>query len=184
MPAAPHPHRWPAYKRIPAFLPVPVRARDGGWTPATQGEFVGMLAETGSVRAAAAWVGMSREGAYRLRRRAGAEGFALAWDVALGHNAARPKVTADALSRAAFGGLVRVTMRRGRYVGTVLSPCESSLIRLLARFDRLIGGGDGDRFAPAGTPAQFPRSASTARVTPPARPPARNGVAGGALGVR
>ena len=155
MPAAPRPHRWPAYKRIPAFLPAPVRAREDGWSPAVQGAFVGWLAETGSVREAAARVGKSREGAYRLRRRAGAEGFAAAWDAALGHDAPARKVTPDDLSRAAFEGLVRVTMRRGRYVGTVLSPCNASLIRLLARFDRLIGAGGSGPFTACSGGAVF-----------------------------
>ena len=37
---------WPAYKRIPDFVPVPLRARHDGWTPVKQGEFVGWLAQT------------------------------------------------------------------------------------------------------------------------------------------
>src|SRR5687768_738078 len=69
--------------RLPAFHPVPIRTRSDGWTPVRQAEFIGMLAETGSVSAAAEFVGMARETAYRLRRKPGAEEFAHAWDVAL-----------------------------------------------------------------------------------------------------
>ena len=39
--------RWPAYARVPPFLPVPVRARADGWTVERQGRFIGLLAETG-----------------------------------------------------------------------------------------------------------------------------------------
>jgi len=49
-----------------------------------QAEFIGHLAATRSVAAAARGVSMARETAYRLRARPGAQGFAAAWDVALG----------------------------------------------------------------------------------------------------
>lgn len=69
---------------IPAFHPVPVASRQDGWTHARQAAFIGYLAETRSVLAAARRVGMGRENAYRLRKRPGAAGFAAAWDAALG----------------------------------------------------------------------------------------------------
>ena len=47
------PARWPAYARVPPFLPVPVRARADGWTLERQGRFIGYLAETGCVAEAA-----------------------------------------------------------------------------------------------------------------------------------
>src|SRR5687768_5243887 len=78
----PEPTR-PPPPRMPAFHPVPVRTRTDGWTPLRQAEFIGMLAETGSVSAAAAFAGMARETAYRLRRRPEAAEFAQAWDAAL-----------------------------------------------------------------------------------------------------
>ena len=46
--------------RIPAFVPVPTRARHDGWNAARQAGFIGALAETGSVAAPAARVGMRR----------------------------------------------------------------------------------------------------------------------------
>ena len=45
---------WPAYRRLPPFVPVPVRARRDGWDAQRQGRFIGWLAQTGSVSEAAA----------------------------------------------------------------------------------------------------------------------------------
>jgi hypothetical protein len=75
---------------VPAFTPVPVRARHDGWTEERQRTFIRVLAETRCVGAAALAAGISRESAYRLRRRKGAESFAEAWDSIL---AARPRGT-------------------------------------------------------------------------------------------
>jgi hypothetical protein len=142
------PSRWPAYLRLPDFAPVPTRGRADGWTPVRQGDFIGFLAETGSVAEAARQVGCSRESAYRLRRRHGAEGFAAAWDAALTAREAdhaaqiQParKFTPDELAARALGMTLQVRMRRGRYVGTVHKSNDIMLLRHLARFDRLAGG--------------------------------------------
>ena len=137
--------------RIPAFHPVPTRARADGWTPVRQAEFVGMLAQTGSVSAAAAFVGMSRESAYRLRRRAGAEEFARAWDTALDITFARRtgvwpsrpgtrlprKVTGPPCWKQGVEGLWRPVLRRGTYVGSVHKPDNSALLGYLAQLDRV-----------------------------------------------
>ena len=56
------------------------KPRFDGWTPTRQLAFLDTLARTRSVSAAARSVGMSREGAYRLRRRADGGLFAAAWD--------------------------------------------------------------------------------------------------------
>jgi hypothetical protein len=130
---------WPAYKRIPDFVPVPLRERCDGWTAVKQGEFVGCLAQTGSVAQAADWVGCSRASAYALRRRAGAEGFAAAWAVAASGgllDLAPRKLTRGEVARAAQAGVVRVIMRRGRYVGTRVVSQVSALLRHLAQLDR------------------------------------------------
>ena len=58
--------------------------RRDGWTADRQLGFLDILARTNSVSAAAAAVGMSRESAYRLRRRDPAGLFAAAWDRAVG----------------------------------------------------------------------------------------------------
>lgn len=52
-----------------------------------QAEFIGYLAESQSVADAARRVGMTRESAYRLRRREWAGGFNAAWDAAKGLDA-------------------------------------------------------------------------------------------------
>ena len=69
-------HIPPPRRKVPAFVPVPLRARADGWTPLRQAEFLGYLAETRSVAEAARRVNMARETAYRLRDRPGAESFA------------------------------------------------------------------------------------------------------------
>lgn len=81
-----------ASPRVPTFTPVPVRTRCDGWTVERQLAFIGALAETLCVGAAARAAGMSREGAHRLRRRKQAGSFAAAWDSIL---AARPRGTSS-----------------------------------------------------------------------------------------
>ena len=48
-PDSPHARRAYRRLRVPAFYPVPTRSRRGGWTVGQQADFLGMLAETGSV---------------------------------------------------------------------------------------------------------------------------------------
>jgi hypothetical protein len=126
------PHR--RLPRVPAFYPVPVRPRRNGWTPERQANFLGHLAETGSVSIACARVGMSRNCAYKLRHKHHAESFAAAWDAALGTPVR--KVTIEDLPFLAYNGLIRPRFRAGRYIGFQQKPDNSALLRLLARFDR------------------------------------------------
>jgi hypothetical protein len=108
-------------RRLPAFVPVPLRCRKDGWTPRKQATFLGFLAETGSVAQAALRVGMARETAYRLRRRAGAESFAAAWDaivIGLTTGSAKTpkrKVTHLELVERAYHGTLRPVIYRGRF---------------------------------------------------------------------
>jgi len=141
--------------RLPSFAPVPAKRRADGWTPVRQAEFIGMLAETGSVSAAAEFVGMARETAYRLRRKPGAEEFAHAWDIAMrlagarrpGGPGVRPqmrygltegaaKVTPPDLWQRIVDGRWRPIVRRGKYVGSVQKPDDSALLSYLAQIDR------------------------------------------------
>jgi hypothetical protein len=141
--------------RLPAFAPVPTKRRADGWTPVRQAEFIGVLAETGSVSAAARFVGMARETAYRLRRKPGAEEFAHAWDIAMQLSGARrpgepgvlpqvrygptpgsAKVTPPDLWRRIVDGRWRPVVRRGKYVGSVHKPDNSALLSNLAQIDR------------------------------------------------
>ena len=126
--------------RVPPFYPVPTRTRRDGWTVQRQADFLGMLAETGSVMGACEAVGMSRKSAYALRARPGAESFAAAWDAALG--APVRKVTPPGLDFLAYEGLVRLVLFRGRYRSWWQKPDDSALLRLVRRLDRSAGQGD------------------------------------------
>lgn len=75
---------------LPAFEPVPVNPRRDGWTPERQRAFIGALAESGYVSHAAQAVQMTKESAYWLRRRPGAESFAAAWRAALSGGGTAP----------------------------------------------------------------------------------------------
>jgi hypothetical protein len=151
-----HPPRT-ARPRLPAFAPVPTKRRADGWTPVRQAEFIGVLAETGSVSAAARFVGMARETAYRLRRKPGAEEFARAWDIAMQISGARrpgepgvlppvrygvehgsAKVTPPDLWRRIVDGRWRPVVRRGQYVGSVQKADNPALLSYLAQLDRAL----------------------------------------------
>ncbi len=125
--------------RIPAFTPVPLRARKDGWTPVRQAEFLGLLAQTRCVSKAAAMVGMSRDSAYQLRRKPGAEEFVAAWDAILGVPESRqPKITLETLFQRIRQGRYQPILRGGRYAGTIRKPDNHALLALLGRLDRLV----------------------------------------------
>jgi hypothetical protein len=118
-------------RRVPKFAPVPLRHRKDGWTPMRQADFLGRLAETGSVTAAARHVGMTRESAYRLRDKPGADSFAAAWDAILAEpRGDARKSTHELLWHRAFSGTLKPVMRRGRHVATLASPDNDALLRL------------------------------------------------------
>lgn len=96
------------------FQPVARKYRHDGWTPERQRAFIAALADTGSVSRAAAMVNMSPEGAYYLRRQAGAESFRRAWEAALDFGVQRLRDLA--FERAIEGELVPV-MSFGKLVG-------------------------------------------------------------------
>ena len=127
----------PPRRKVPAFVPVPLRTRADGWTPLRQAEFLGWLAETRSVAEAARRVNMARETAYRLRRKPGAESFAAAWDAAMGLSEGRTlplsKATGYELWHRAFHGLFKPVMRGGRYAGTLRKSDTSALLRVVAK---------------------------------------------------
>lgn len=97
-----------------AFAPVPRKHRFDGWTADRQRAFIAALAETGSVKAAAARINMSTEGAYYLRRQPGADAFRAAWEAALATGVQR--LTDIALDRAIEGVPVPV-FHKGEQVG-------------------------------------------------------------------
>lgn len=87
--------------------------RHDGWTIDRQRQFCETLAECGNVELAASVTGMSRESAYRLRRRAAGRAFALAWDAAL--LLARQRMIDDVIEMA-FAGSVERHYRDGKLV--------------------------------------------------------------------
>lgn len=129
IPAAPVPDR--------EFTPASVRNRADGWTPEKQRAFIACLADTGSVQHAAIRVGMSRESAYRLRRRHDAADFAVAWDAAL--SAATRCLTESCFHRAIHGVGVPV-FYKGEIVGEKRTYSERLAMFLLRYHDPLTYG--------------------------------------------
>ena len=86
---------------VRTFNPAVPRQRHDGWTPARQQAFVAALAESGCVADACRRIGVSRESAYKLRRRYDATDFRLSWDAALDY--AVQQLSDSALSRAIHG---------------------------------------------------------------------------------
>ena len=127
-PDSPSPRR-----RVPAFTPVPLRYRADGWTPMRQADFLGHLAETWCVARAAAHVGKSRESAYRLRAKPGADSFAAAWDAILAEPRRVRMSTPELLWHRLFYGTLKPVMRDGRHVATLVSPDNDAVMRLYRR---------------------------------------------------
>lgn len=118
----------PPHLTLPPLAPT--RHRDDGWTPERQRGFLEALASSGSVSAAARSVGMSRETAYELRRRADARGFAQAWDAA--RVLAGEHLLDLAWDRAAMGEL-RQIYYRGELVGETRHYDNRLLLGLIAQ---------------------------------------------------
>ena len=125
-----------------AFAPyLHTHPRRNSITPELQRKFVATLAATGIVTQAARSIGKSMEALYKLRHRPGAEGFAAAWDAALG----KPHVPVD-LSSAKSTGLLacyrleqgrwKVVMSGGKFVATRCIPDNDALLQHVAQFDR------------------------------------------------
>jgi hypothetical protein len=96
---------------VPDFIPVPMaRHRHDGWGAERQRAFLMALSATGSVEAAAQIVRMSRESAYQLRAREGAESFAAAWDLAVGVGRAR---IFDYMMDRTLNGVTTIRIKRG-----------------------------------------------------------------------
>ena len=135
-PAA-HPDDLPAFLR---FAPVPVKARRDGWTPELQFRFILALARGASVDEAARRVGRTRQTAYALRRRAGAEEFAAAWDAAVAF-AGEARGAAAGLPLGAGGSAIETLLvprfYRGRLIGFVQREDLRGAMARLRRLDRL-----------------------------------------------
>ena len=125
---------------VPAFTPVPLRARADGWTPVRQRGFMAALARCGCVDAAARHVGMARETAYRLRRRRGAQSFVAAWDAIMAEardRNYRSDRSFETLWLSALYGRYTPITRNGVEVAVKHSPDNAALLRL---YDRAMRG--------------------------------------------
>lgn len=180
---------------LPAFTPAAPRARRDGWTAERQRAFIAALGELRSPTRAAAMVGMTREGAYALRRRPDAAGFAAAWDEAIsrpspesGKPSAYRRGVEGVVVPYFYGGLQRGEYRR--YDDRALCNLLCRAIRASARRSprsaepKLGATGTNLREVPArfsnacGAPARKPASLVPAPTSPPrhrlpAGPPAR-----------
>ena len=105
--------REPKQPLIP-FEPVPVRARNDGWTVEKQYAFIEALAETGIVEEACRRVGMSRTSADNLRRRPCGGPFRRAWQAAVDYALYRLEEDAHRRGRE---GVVRTIFHKGEQVG-------------------------------------------------------------------
>lgn len=149
------------------FAPAPVRGRRDGWDAARQRQFVVQLARGCSAREAAASVGRSRQTAYALRRRAGADGFVRAWDEATAF-AERRRAMPMLPARRLVEGMDRLLVPRfyrGRLIGFVERADVRGAMRTLGQLDRMIDrkADKADAMAvPASQARQFPKSPSGA----------------------
>ena len=105
--------------------------RHDGWTAERRTRFLDHLANDGSITAACARVGMSREAAYRLRRREAL--FARTWDAALVHARA---ASAEVLANRAIDGVEEPIWYRGELVGTRRKYDSRLLLAHMARLDK------------------------------------------------
>jgi hypothetical protein len=127
-----------------AFTAVPIRARRDGWTAERQRRFVDLLVAGCGPSEAAAAVKMSKQSAFVLRDRPGAESFAAAWDAAVDFARGRRFAAhpASLASRDRDGVLVP-RFYRGRLVAVERRRTSGGMMRLLAQLDRWAGKRNG-----------------------------------------
>jgi hypothetical protein len=114
------------------FTTTELTPRHDGWSAERKLRFLDRLAACGNVRTACARVGLSREAAYRLRRRDAL--FARGWDAAL--MLARPS-SAEVLADKATEGIEEEVWYRGEMVGTRRRFDARLLLAHIARLDRM-----------------------------------------------
>ena len=95
-------------------MPQPRKIRRDGWTPQRQLRFLDALAATRSTAQAAAFAGMSREGAYRLRNRREGALFGLLWNNILAPATNETKVHTEAPTDGQLARLLGRHFRRER----------------------------------------------------------------------
>lgn len=122
------------------FTPVPIRARKDGWTAAAQRHFILLLSQGAGPGEAARRLGRSKQGAYALRGRADAQGFANAWDGAVDFaadaRAARRSET-PILTESGVDVLLTPRFYRGRFIGFVRREDHGRTLRTLTQLDKI-----------------------------------------------
>jgi hypothetical protein len=88
--------------------------RSDGWTPERQLRFLDALAGSRNVVKAAAFAGMSRESAYRLRERRGGALFAALWDRVIAFQPGPAQVHIGSLGNGRLMRLLGTHFRRER----------------------------------------------------------------------
>jgi hypothetical protein len=125
-------------------IPVPTTRHDG-WTAARKVQFLEALAQDGSVCSACARVGLSREAAYRLRRREPL--FDRAWSAA---QLQAREIVGEVLGTRAINGIEEEIWYRGKVLGTRRRYDTRLLLAHMARLDKLAENrravGDAQRF--------------------------------------
>lgn len=150
------------------FAPVPLRAHHNGWSPELQLRFIVALARGAGPDEAARSLGMTRQSAYRLRKRSGARSFAAAWDRAQAF--ARSVARVARSPAAGVGGsetLLVPRYYRGRLVGFVQREDAAGAMRILGMLDRIAArlDGPGSLRATAESLEAFERIAGTGSYT-------------------
>lgn len=149
---------------VPPFLrfdPVPLRAQHNGWSAARQRRFIIALARGAGPGEAARALGKTRQSAYDLRKRKGAESFAAAWDEALAF--AREVEAAGTSPAAGLAGIETLLVPRyyrGRLIGFVQREDVHGAMRLLGRLDQMT-----ERLRASDFQVQQERMATFARLT-------------------
>jgi hypothetical protein len=146
------------------FAPVPGRKRHDGWDAGAQFRFVLALARGAGVDEAARSVGRARVGAYRLRRRAGAESFAAAWDSA---TAFAQQARCAAHRRVGVGSSIETLLvprfYRGRLIGYVEREDVAGAMRRLRQLGRLAERIDAQSRTPSCAPCPSGSARSSAK---------------------
>jgi hypothetical protein len=124
---------------------IAISTHSDGWTPERKALFLEALGSNGNVRAACASVGMSREAAYKLRRREAL--FMRGWEAALA--LARENV-AEIFGDRAIDGIEEEVWYRGELKGTRRRLDARLMLAHMARLDKLVEKqacyGDVERF--------------------------------------
>jgi hypothetical protein len=120
------------------------------------------LASTRCVDRAAAAAGMSRESAYRLRGRPGAQSFCAAWNEIMARRVRMPP-NPSLLWHRAFYGTTKAIVRGGEVVAMLHRPDNKAAMSLMRRMDQADRAGARMRASIAGKVHDeiFPRSMET-----------------------